>query len=155
MLDCVGRGCFVVIRSPKMKLSLKVIFFEKCAPHSSHNPVLLSVSLPKMSLGASCWKAGAICSLRPLISCPLLTSLEIFCASLSCLVRGLSPVVTTLNVNASFFFTWSGWCWVKCCAIEFFWSLARICFSWESIRFKNWYMRPFELIQDSGLVLIP
>ena len=74
----------------------------------------LFLSRPKMSVGAICWKAGAMCSLRPLISCPLGMSLAISWASLSCLVRGLSPVVTTLNEKASLFFFCDGWCSVKC-----------------------------------------
>ena len=38
-----------------------------CAPHYfPYLPVPLSLS--SMSLGASCWKAGGMCSLRPLMS---------------------------------------------------------------------------------------
>ena len=119
---------------PKMKRFLKVKVFKKMCSSLSHLPFLLSVSRPKMSVGASCWNAGAMCSLRPLMSWPLFTSFAIFWASLSCLVRGLSPVAITLNENTSLFLTWSGWCWARCWAMEFFWSLALICFSWHSIR---------------------
>ena len=79
--------------------SLKKYF---CAPH--YCPVPLPLSLFKMSTGASCWKAGAMCSLRPLMSWPLAMSLAILWASLSCLVRGLSPVVATSKLNTSTFF---------------------------------------------------
>ena len=94
------RGSLWSLEVPKWNASCwKEQFLENCALHSSHNPFVWSVSLPKMSLGAICWKAGAMCSFRPLMSWPLGMSLAIFWASLSCLVRGLSPVAITNVAN--------------------------------------------------------
>ena len=59
MMDCVRAGCFVVIRSKKMKRLLKGNFFEKCAPHCSHNPGLLK---PYLKPKGSCLKRSVMLS---------------------------------------------------------------------------------------------
>ena len=115
-----------------MKPSLKVkVSKNSGAPHDTiSHKVPGALSLPRMSLGANCWKAGAMCSLRPLMSWPEAASLAILWASLSFLVRGLSPVVATSKLNTSTFFFWPGCFCVRCWAIELRCSLARIWASW-------------------------
>ena len=109
-------------------LKVKVLKKNFCAPH--YCPTARPLSLSRMSTGASCWKAGAMCSLRPLMSWPEAASLAILWASLSCLVRGLSPVFTTSKLNTSAFFVWLGCFCVRCWASELRWSFARIWASW-------------------------